>query len=299
MPHPYCTREFAESLPHIGQASHVPAWGTYALIRDINNSNHKDICGIYPITRLGDQINFQAGIDQLRNDGFVSITLVITPDQLSKIPSNLVDHLKPFKQHYIAKSGIRAYTRYHRRYVTKANKQVRTEILDLAVHLNDWINIYDHTADRNHFSAMHRFLRSHHETLATLNGITAIGAWLDDQLVSAHIWACDDRSAHSHLVASNDLGYKTNAAYAVNDFSLNHFRNMDIINFGGSAGLDGQLDGLARFKSGFCNDVAQSYIVGIILDQKKYKDLSPAQTTFFPAYRDPFLKQEVLHEHTR
>ena len=298
MMHPYCTKEFAESLPHIGMAEAVPSWGTHVLRRPISNTPYFDSCGVYPITQF-QTTSLDDGIQHLKNLGLISCTLVLTEDQLKTIPANRWHHLKPFKPHYIARSGIKAYTRYHRRYVSKAARQVDVGLLDLNSHLDEWIELYTYTADRHNFSPLHRFPNGHHETLASLNGITAVGAWVDQKLVSAHIWAHDQSTAHSHLVASNEQGYDTNAAYAVNDFSLNHFRHLNIVNFGGSAGLDGQLDGLARFKSGFCNDVMQSYIAGIILDPEIYATLSPKATPFFPAYRDPFLLSEVPHEHSR
>ncbi|MBX3486455.1 MAG: hypothetical protein KF798_00935 [Candidatus Paracaedibacteraceae bacterium] len=299
MVHPYCTKGFAESLPHIGIAEEISAWGTHVLDRPILHTNDRDCCGVYPLIQFGRNIDFTAGLQHLNDRGYISGTFVLTEDQLKEIPKDLLHHVKPFKPHYVARSGINAYTRYHRRYVSKANRQVETGILDLKTHLDDWIKLYDYTANRHHFSSMHRFPRIHHETLATLEGITSIGAWVNDELVSAHIWAHDDRSAHSHLVASTEKGYETNAAYAVNDFSLKHFRSLDMINFGGSAGFDGKMDGLARFKSGFCNDIIQSYVIGIILNQPQYAQLSQQPSTFFPAYRDPFLTQEVHHEHSR
>lgn len=124
-------------------------------------------------------------------------------------------------------------------------------------------------------------------------GITAIGAWLADELVSAHVWVSDGRYVHSHLAASSDAGYKAGAAYAVYDASLRAFPAAELLNLGGGAGIgDDPDDGLARFKRGFANDSAQSYICGEILDRTRYEALSQyggtgGEVTFFPAYRRP------------
>jgi hypothetical protein len=127
--------------------------------------------------------------------------------------------------------------------------------------------------------------------LANLEGVTTIGAWVGDDLVSAHIWARDDDCVHSHLAASSELGYATGAAYAVNHASIAHFSNARVINLGGNAGrLDDPNDGLARFKAGFADGTAQSYLCGAVLRPRDYEQLvdlfeANGPRDYFPAYR--------------
>jgi len=79
----------------------------------------------------------------------------------------------------------------------------------------------------------------------------------------------------------------------VNDASVNHFASLELLNFGGGAGtVDLAEDGLARFKRGFCNDLATAYLCGAVLDHDRYRELVqkkgvPPDTLFFPAYRAP------------
>jgi hypothetical protein len=140
---------------------------------------------------------------------------------------------------------------------------------------------------------MHDLPPAHHAMLAALDGVTAIGGWLGEELAASHIWVHDRGRVHSHLAASSENGYACGAAYAVYDASIRHFKDAEVINLGGAAGYtDDPDDGLARFKQGFANATARSYICGKILDAERYRELTacraaPAQTAFFPAYRAP------------
>ena len=73
------------------------------------------------------------------------------------------------------------------------------------------------------------------------------------------------------------------------------------INFGGGSGsMNNALkDGLVRFKRGFCNDIASSYICGAVLDDNRYAQLIKQREVsekndFFPAYRAPKYTLESL-----
>lgn len=134
------------------------------------------------------------------------------------------------------------------------------------------------------------FPAAHHQFLAEADGVTAIGALHGDELVSAHVFVADGGKVHSHLAASSEQGYTLRAAYAVNDAALQHFKDAELVNFGGGAGFKDDVgDGLAKFKKGFSNKTAQSYICGAILDEARYAELTGAAepTEFFPAYRSP------------
>jgi hypothetical protein len=140
---------------------------------------------------------------------------------------------------------------------------------------------------------MHDFPLRHHEALAQLSGVAAIGGFSESRLVSCHIWVCHGGHAMSHLVASNDTGYAIGAAYAVNDASIELLSECEVLNFGGAPGAqDGDADGLVRFKRGFANTTAPAYLCGKVLDAETYTTLSrqaggPIQSGYFPAYRQP------------
>lgn len=144
-----------------------------------------------------------------------------------------------------------------------------------------------------HLVKLITFDYQYHELLAHMDEVTALGAWLEEELVSCHIWIRHQKIVYSHLAASSEDGYKRRAAYAINHRAIEYFSDSEIINFGGSAGIDTQsLDGLARFKAGFSNDSAHSLLCGTILNNSAYEELcksssiNPA-TKYFPAYRTP------------
>lgn len=290
--HPYKTMKYAQSLAHWGEAFYVDAWQSPVILRKIDGGGF-DAAGVYPFCVLPKDADIAAGLARLKEHGAVSVVLVLDDFHRPQIQT-LEPHfslLRPFKTHYVhdPKKGEVSYDSHHRRSLRKAQKQVKIGVLDLSKDWQNWHALYDYIIKDMGLTGLHAFPTAHHQVLFHLEGITAIGAWAGDELASAHIWAEDGETIHSHLVASNAKGYETRAAYAVNDFSIKHFSAAKIINFGGGAGIDNsEDDGLARFKRGFANDTAQSYLCGAVLDAEKYNELSSGKKTdYFPAYRVP------------
>lgn len=289
--HPYTTSLYVDSLNHIGKTYLVPEWETSVLIRKINN-HFEDIFGPYPLTILPKNCNIQGGLQRLRNSGFVSATLIL--DDFHRPDLNQLQDaftiVTPFKTHLITnlQTTNHNYTKHHRYYIKKALEKVTVKKFDLEKYLTEWGQLYQELATKHNLSSLHKFSAAHHHALSQLPGVTAIGAWIEDKLVSAHIFVSDGNYVHSHLAASNQEGYSCGAAYAINDAAIKFFKDTKLINFGGGAGLSSQInDGLFKFKQGFANDQSQSYLCGVILDPKKYEDLTNRKepTTFFPAYR--------------
>lgn len=292
MIHPYATPAYAASLSHWGTPLMVPAWGTTVIVRDIGQS-YRDAAGTYPFAALGNASDIAAGLDFLHRQGMVSVVLVLDAFHCPPL-EEMKKHfalLKPFKTHYVHRRDAEPvdYDAHHRRALRRALQHVRVGPLDLKRDWKQWQALYDVLIAKLNLNGLHAFPAGHHSALGDILGMSAIGAWSGDELVSCHVWASDGTFAHSHLVASNDKGYECQAAYAINDYSLKHFADHKIINFGGGAGLgDGEGDGLARFKRGFANATAQSYLCGAILDKQRYAELSAGKVTeFFPAYRAP------------
>ncbi len=294
--HPYAASMFAESLTHWGEPFLVPEWNCHVIKRHITDKLY-DAAGVYPITPLSADADIAGGLSRLRDAGFVSVVLVLDdfhrPDLEMLKPH--FDVVQNFKQHYLfkpEKGGI-TYDSHHKRAVKTALKHVRTDIIPLRECVNDWAGLYDGLIQKLSLQGLHAFPHTHHQILAEMPGIIAIGAWIGEELVSCHLWADDGEFVHSHLVASNDKGYESRAAYAVNDTSIRYFADRKLLNFGGGAGNSvGDDDGLARFKKGFSNDVAESYICGAVLDKLKYQELVSARNfavpvTYFPVYRAP------------
>lgn len=289
--HPYANPAYAAALSHWGKALTIPEWNTSVIMRNIP-AGGVDAAGVYPIAVLSPDADIAGGLARLREAGAVSVVLVLDDFHRPSIEA-LEKHftVTPFKTHYVYKpaNGAITYDTHHKRALRKAQSAVRAGVLDLKRDWRQWQGLYDHLIAELQLTGVHAFPASYHEAIAQLDGMVAIGVWDGDELVSAHLWACDEKTAHSHLVASSQKGYELRAAYAANDFSIMQFADKRMINFGGGAGGgDAEGDGLARFKRGFSNATARSYIAGAVLDEARYQQLSQGKNTgYFPAYRAP------------
>jgi len=294
--HPYATEAYAHSLAHVGEAFAVPEWGCGVLLRPLHDAAGFDAMGTYPLAVLDPDADLRGGLGRLKAHGAVSVTLVI--DDFHRPPLESLREsfslVRPFKTHYLRRLGAEfAYDKHHRYELRRSLRSVTVSCFDLAEHAEAWAGLYAELGRRHELGGIHEFTDAHIRVLQGIDGVTAIGAFIDGRLVSAHLWISDARTAHSHLAASSREGYAVGAAYAVNDASVSHFAELDVLNFGGGAGtLDLPNDGLARFKRGFCNEVAPAYLCGAVLDHDRYAELTHKKgaapdTLFFPAYRAP------------
>lgn len=295
MRHPYATDAYALSLVSDGRTLVVPEWGCSVLVRPIEGEQD-DATGIYPLAILRRDADIEGGLSRLRDLGLVSIVLVVDDFHRPAIEclERAFDFVRPFKAHFLnkpAQATTPAYSKHHRYEIQRASRHVTVGVMDLGRHLDDWIRLYATLMERHSLSGIHDLPLKHHASLARLEGVTAIGAWIEGELVSCHIWVHDGQRAHSHLGASSERGYACGAAYAVYDVSIRHFAEAELINLGGVAGHADDLEsGLARFKRGFSNAMGRSYICGKILCHDRYRELverkaARKDTAFFPAYR--------------
>lgn len=302
MKHPYANPLFLKSLGHIGRYVDVPAWGTGVLARFIPGTHdmadpmvcERDIVGSYPLAVLDRDADLAVGLEQLRRQGFITVTLVL--DEWHRPPDSTewvcFDRLRVFKTHYAQRGHRHALgtpyepSKGHWRHIERARKAVTVRPIRLEDHLVQWCDLYEALIVRRELTGAHAFSRDHFAQLAQVPGIEAIGAFVGSELVACNLWAVHNGRAHSHLVASSDKGYETEAMYAVTDFAFHHYADCDLINLGGNAGAGDAEDGLSRFKKGFVNSTTKAYIAGAILNRGEYERMSEGKKTdYFPAYR--------------
>lgn len=293
MTHPYASADYARSLAHIGEPIAVPEWGGHMLSRPTPHGDRRDAVGPYPITVLAPQSDLAGGLSRLRSGGLVSAVLVLEDEQ--RPPIEAVEAafamVRRFKTHFVydRRLGPITYGETHRYKVRRALKKVTVAEISLGDHLDGWLALYGELTGRHGLGGLHIFARDHYEMLARTPGVRTFGAFLDDHLVSAHIFMTHEGHAISHLTASAPEGYDVAAAYAVNDLAIHTLTDCDVINFGGGTQLDDDpMEGLVRFKRGFSNRTAPSYLCGAVLDTEAYAALSVGHADgggFFPAYR--------------
>lgn len=292
----YSQLQYAESLSQIGKAFHVPAWGTSVLLRKINETEI-DATGVYPIAAIRPNANFEDGLAYLREHKLISIVLVVDDFHRPALKSmqKQCDLFKKFKTHYLYRPelGKLEYDRHHRYEIKKAFKNVQVKKLALKNFLPEWKDLYQNLIQKQSLKGIHLFNDEHFSLLSEAQGVDTFSAWIENELVSCHIWVQNNGFAHSHLAASSTLGYQTSAAYAVNAAAIEHYANFKVVNFGGGAGFNDSLhDGLSKFKRGFSNAVASAHLLGIILNHEKYDKLVNEKQVrvdntleYFPAYR--------------
>jgi len=292
MTHPYAMEDYAKSLPHIGEPLGVPEWGAWVQVRPTPLGERRDAAGPYPLTVVQRGADLQAGLGRLSAAGLVSVILVLDdrlrPDMGSMEAA--FDIARRFKSHFLydRNLGPLSLGKHHRYELRRALARVEAREIVLSDHLPAWQALYGQLAARHGFAGLHAFPAAHHLTLARLPGLRAFGAFIAGRLVSAHLFVTHDGYAISHLAASAVEGYETGAAYAVNDLAIAALDDCDVINFGGGAGMgEDPADGLVRFKKGFSNRTAPSWLCGKVLDRAGYDALAAGygDNEFFPAYR--------------
>lgn len=292
MTHPYASAAYARGLAHVGEPVAVPEWGSHVLVRPTPGAAARDATGPYPLAVIGPGADLAGGLERLKAAGLVCVVLVV--DERLRPPAQALeaafDFVRPFKSHLLhdRSLGPLAYGKHHRYELKRALARIEAREISLGDHLAAWEGLYEGLAARHGFTGLHAFPAAHHQVLAQLPGVRAFGAFAEGRLVSAHVFVTHKGYAVSHLAASSPEGYASGAAYAVNDLALSALSDCDVINFGGGAGVtDDASDGLVRFKKGFSNTVAPSYLCGKVLDVAAYEMLSAGfgHEGFFPAYR--------------
>ncbi|MGH6956865.1 MAG: GNAT family N-acetyltransferase [Caulobacteraceae bacterium] len=290
--HPYATAEYARSLPHVGEPLAIPEWGTHLLVRPTQQAHRLDATGSYPLAVVSNDADLEAGLERMKAAKLVSVVLVfddrLRPDGRSV--SAAFDLARPFKSHFLydRSLGPLALGKHHRYELRRALARVEVAEFVLGEHLQAWASLYAQLAARHGFTGLHALPAAHHQALAALPGLRAFGAFIEGRLVSAHLFVAHEGYAISHLAASAAEGYQAGAAYAVNDLAVSTLIECGVINFGGGAGPgEDPTDGLVRFKKGFSNRTASSWLCGKVLDREGYETLSAGygENGFFPVYR--------------
>ena len=293
MTHPYARESYVRVFEGAAEPLWVPAWGAYVLTREIPGGGARDALGVYPLQPFGPEADLTAGLTWLKDQGLVSIGLV--PDPATARPLAELQAAFglciQFKTHQLIDfSRPVEFSKHHQGKVRRAHQKVTTEVVPLANHLDEWCALYGNLIDKHDIGGLSAFSRGAFERLAQVEGLMAVAARADGEVVSMHLWLDDPATGvgYSLLAATSAQGYKLSAAYAVNDTSIRLLSHLKSINLGGGAGLSSEEDGLTYFKRGFANGEAQAFFCGAILDEDRYAALSGGRrqaATPFPAYR--------------
>lgn len=267
----------------------MPEWGGFVIARKVRGE-FEDVIGPYPRTAFPPTASISAGIERLRQGGFVSVVAVPFPlagPDRSELASSF-QICRPFKTHLIV-DRERGFdpTKHHRGEIRRGLRRCRVEVVALADRLTAWRELYKELTRSHEISGVATFPDPYFPALAAMSQFVTFAAYVDDQIVAMAIWFEFDGVAVYHLAASSAIGYANGAGYALNAAAIDHFQNARAIDLGGSAGaIDDEQNGLFAFKSGFANGRVTAYLCGTVLDPERYRILSAGRDhAFFPAYR--------------
>jgi Acetyltransferase (GNAT) domain len=291
---PYSTDAYAAAFGAPYRPISVPEWETSLLLRPIAASSRQDATGCYPRTIIPAGAALPAGLERLRQQGAVSVVLVLDPLAAPSCSALLsaFDVARPFKRHYLfdrSQGGV-AFDRHHRYEIRRAARRCHVGQVALADHLPQWISLYHALAERHAITGIQRFSGRYFAALAHLPGLVTYAAILGGRIVAMSLWLRHGERAWSHLAAADSDGYRCGASYLLYAAAIDELRDCRLLDLGGTAGSENDTrSGLARFKRGFANATADAWLCGRVLDAEAYAQLSrglPA-SDFFPSYRQP------------
>ena len=214
MTHPYSSTIYANSFGSGYEPVYLDNAELYVLKRKIPGTEYYDAMGCYPLTIFGKNLDLQEDFNNLKSHKIISLVGVADPFFCPE-PEELktqFDHVIPFKEHFINDFSVESeYSKHHRYEVRKAHKLCKTKTISLAEHLKDWYTLYKTLIDKHSIKGIQAFSQDYFSKISELNPIT-VGAFINNELVSAHIWFEYKGYVYSHLAASNEAGYKASAA---------------------------------------------------------------------------------------
>ena len=291
MRHPYASAQYAACFSPPNTVIEHREWSTYLVERSIPRSTAVDVAGLYPISAIAPSANLPAGLEELRNAGFVSVVLVADPlwgaeaDQLASSFSIC----RPFKTHHVvAPERALTFSSDLRRKIRRAQSSCAIRFCPLAACLDEWVRLFSALSARHQIGGMGAFSRDAFVKMQETPGLLAAVADAQGETVAITLWIRFRDKLYYHLGASSERGYKLRASFGLFGAVIERYREATI-DLGGCAGLrDDPEDGLWKFKRGFANASVMAMLCGAVLDEEKYAALTAGlRSDFFPEYRVP------------
>lgn len=295
----YAHEAYADSLSEFGEPFPLHFCGGWLLKRKIYESNYYDLTGCYPLFACLDPSRLDKDLEQVGNDA-VSVSLVTDPfggfDE-RYLKDCFPDVVVPFKEHFVVDLGRPArlfVTPHHAYEARKALREVSIlEELNPSSFLSEWVDLYASLIKRHDIKGIRSFSAGSFAKQLTVPGMVMFRAVRDRETVGVLLWYVQGDVAYCHLGASNDVGYKARASFALYAHAIERFADAGFrwLDLGAGAGLSGDgTDGLSRFKRGWSTGTRTAYFCGRITDQAKYLRLTGAkvpvvESGYFPAYR--------------
>jgi hypothetical protein len=275
----------------------LPRCGGSGLVRPIPGSDLFDALGCYPIFCCADWRALRDDRAVLAARGIVSLALVADPfgDHDPELLAATFDRVVRFKDHFAAdldRDPEEFVSRSRRKIVRRALRRVEVRRAERpAAHADRFIELYDVLCRRHAIEGFRRFSPEALVRQLEVPGTLMFEGLADGETVVMDVWYEQGDVAHAHLVAQDDLGYATQAAYATKWHLLEHLRGrVRWANFGGGVGGEADASSLALFKRGWTTDAFPAHLCTAVFAPEAYARLCAArnvgETSYFPAYRE-------------
>lgn len=267
--HPYCSVAYAEAqLEADTRVLAVPAWGSHVLVRRGPKGRLMAVGG-RPFTSLDPNSDIKAGLDQLRGEGLSSVSLVSDPmwsPEHSELERGF-QVCRRFKETYLVdrQAGSAPITKRHRNRVSQARRRgAKLREISFADHLDIWGDLYAHNVANRQIAQP--LSATYFERLAAFAELRTFAVVIDSEIVTITTWMKHDDVLYFHDAASSTAGHDAAASYVAFAHVVEAADDCRFLFLGGAAEFfDDPLDGLARFKRGFSNGSAVSYLCSAIL----------------------------------
>lgn len=291
--YPYTTAQYAQAFTD-NKPLELPHSQRWILQRAIGNTPYNDLLACYPRFPLASLPALEKDLANLTNQQWVTLTLVsdaILIADITLLPS-LFDLARPFKQHYLhSPDKPIAFSKHHRYEIKQALQHCTIREINFADYLEPWCALYQRLVTRHQVTGLLNFNHHYFQQLAAMKNLITRGAFdRHHRLIGMHLWFQDNAHLYSHLAANNEAGYESGAAYAIYNSIIQEFGSTHTIDFGSAAGhANDPQNGLTRFKKGFANHSAWSYLCGKILNKEHYRlltgtDCIKPDVPYFPPY---------------
>jgi hypothetical protein len=291
---------YAASLREFGQPVLLPRTGGAILTRELPSDTGfagRDAVSCYPYLACRSWTGLGTDLDEL---GEQLVCLAVAPDPFGDYTIEdlhvwFPDHVVHVKDHYVADllAAPDEIVSSHRRIdARRALRYVDVEFVEQPqLHLDLWLELFQHTARRFRISGMYAFSRQAFEEQFRLPGSVMSLAWWRGKAVAAHLWMCHGSTAYVYLAGACPSARGVRADSALYYQAIAYFRErVRYIDWGGEAGLRRE-GSLSSFKQGWSTTRRPAYFCGRIYDRHAYARLCAARGRahigYFPAYRTP------------
>jgi len=299
----YRSAAYAAALGALGQARPLGETGGWVIERSIENCDHTDLMGPYPLFSCADWSALAPAVAALKEPNsaetepdFAPLSLTLVSDPFCPLSagdlSAIFDLCTPLHDHMLIDlAAPLAPSKHHRKKLRRAGPaRIEAGPADAAMG-PAFARLYAGLAEKKGITDLRRFDAGSLTAQLAVPGAHLVTAWEGARLLGADLYYLDGTVASAHLSAYAPEGYARSVSYPMIAAAHAYFApRARWIDLGGvpaaEAGASG--GGVGHFKRGWTDIARPSHLCGAVLNRPAYARLSQERapgTTWFPAYR--------------